>query len=132
MTQTYKDIDGYWGVLFCYDYDERDDDVLKALLYTFGLDTRNVLKSMRILAEPNTGMTITQPVLRMSVVFVSHTTSRGEWVDTIAHELDHVQSAICDYYGIAQGSEEAAYLQGYLTRQATPIIERICPVCGKS
>ncbi len=132
MIQDYKDIDGYWGVLFCYDYDERDDDVMEALLYTFGLSSRAVQKSMKILAEPNTGMTVTQPKLKMSLVFLSHTTSRSQWIDTIAHELNHVQAEICDYYDIRPGSEEASYLQGYLARKATPIIGKICPICGLS
>lgn len=131
MTQDYKDIDGYWGVLFVYGYDiDKDYDIIEEILYSFGLDTPAVRKSMRILAEPNTGMAVTQPTLKMSVVFIGCTTSRGQWYDTIMHEIDHVQSAICDYYGVMQGSEEAAYLQGYLARVATPIIEDVCPMCG--
>ena len=131
MIQDYADIDGYWGVLFVYGYDiDGDHEVIEEMLYSFGLETRNVRKSMEILSNPNTGMSVTQPVLKMSVVFISNATSRGQWVDTIMHEIDHVQSAICDYYGVEQGSEEAAYLQGYLARVATPIIEEICPVCG--
>lgn len=132
MIQDYQDIDGHWGVLFVYDYDiDSDYDAIEEMLYSFGLETNNVRKSMRILAEPNTGMAVTQPLLKMSVVFISHATSRGQWVDTIMHELDHVQSAICEYYDVDPGSEEAAYLQGYLARVATPIIEEICPVCGR-
>ena len=131
MTQDYKDIDGYWGVLFVYGYDiDKDYDIIEDILYSFGLDTPAVRKSMRILAEPNTGMAVTQSTLKMSVVFLGCTTSRGQWYDTIMHEIDHVQSAICDYYGVMQGSEEAAYLQGYLARVAAPIIEDVCPMCG--
>ncbi|MBQ7690205.1 MAG: hypothetical protein IJT30_03295 [Muribaculaceae bacterium] len=131
MIQDYKDIDGYWGVLFCYGYDERDSEDIEAILDNFGLSAHKVAEALNILRNPNTGMTVTQPRLRMSVVFISMATSRGQWVDTIMHELDHVQASMCDYYNIEKGSEEAAYLQGYLARQATPIIEEICPFCGR-
>ena len=132
MIQDYKDIGGYWGVVFCYGYDERDYEEIEEILYTFGLDTDNARRSIDILSDPNTGMTVSLPKLKMSVVFISRATSREQWVDTIMHEADHLQASILDYYGIRQGSEEAAYLQGYIARKTTSIIDNICPMCGKT
>ncbi len=99
--------------------------VIQYFTHRYGVSERT---AMRILSRPDTGMTVTKPLLNMSVVFISRATSRGQWVDTVMHEIDHVQSAICDYYGVEPGSEDAAYLQGYLARLAEPVIERICPL----
>jgi hypothetical protein len=51
----------------------------------------------------------------MSVVAIGLTTDRAQLMNTISHEVKHVQSNICKYYGVAEDSEDAAYLTGYLT-----------------
>ena len=53
----------------------------------------------------------------MSVVCISEVTSVDQFVNTVIHEAKHVQSHICEYYGIAEDSEQAAYLIGYLVQR---------------
>lgn len=36
-------------------------------------------------------------------------------MNTISHEIKHVQSNICQYYNVNEDSEDAAYLTGYIT-----------------
>lgn len=36
-------------------------------------------------------------------------------MNTIAHEIKHVQSHVCAYYSVPEDGESAAYLTGYLT-----------------
>lgn len=129
MVTKYLDIPSRkWGgvVVFDYnvDYDYRD---LRAIMMSFGLlDESKIEKSMRILSEPNTGMTISNIELCMSVVFISDATSISEFWDTALHELYHVSNAIIDYYGVPYESEDAAYLMGYLTKE---FIEQVGEPC---
>jgi hypothetical protein len=51
----------------------------------------------------------------MSVVTIGLTSSKAQLLNTISHEIKHVQSHICKYYSVAEDSEDAAYLTGYLT-----------------
>jgi hypothetical protein len=91
---------------------------MRAIMMSFGLlDESKIEKSMRILSEPNTGMTISNTELCMSVVFISDVTDESEFWDTSLHELYHVSNAIIDYYGVPYESEDAAYLMGYLTKE---------------
>lgn len=122
MTKEYIDVDGFWGIIFCYDYDRRDYDEMHAIMDSFGLSEYKIIEAMDVLRHMNTGMTISRSDLTMSVVFVSKATSYSQYVDTIAHELDHVQDAMLRHYGIQQGSEDAAWLQGYLARQFAPLM----------
>jgi len=122
MIEKYIDIDGYWGILFCYDYDRRDYDRMRAIMRTFGMSEYKIIEAMEVLRKPDTGMTISNSGTTMSVMFVSPATSYQQYFDTIAHELDHVQDAILRHYGIRQGSEDAAWLQGYLARQFSPLM----------
>lgn len=122
MIERYIDVDGYWGILFCYDYDRRDYDRMRAIMRTFGMSEYKIIEAMEVLRKPNTGMTISNSGTTMSVMFVSPATSYKQFIDTIAHELDHVQDAILRHYGVTQGSEDAAWLQGYLARQFSPLM----------
>lgn len=50
----------------------------------------------------------------MSVTVIANASSEEQWWNTAVHELDHLQDAVCRYYDVEPGTEEAAYLQGYL------------------
>lgn len=52
----------------------------------------------------------------MSVMCIGDATSLEQWWDTLSHEIDHLQDAIMKYYGVEPGTEDAAWLQGYIMR----------------
>lgn len=113
-----------WGVVVVCDYDTYYEyRELKAIMMSFGLEEGKVEKAMRILSNPNTGMTISNHELCMSVIFISDVTEMKEWWDTALHELYHVCNAIINYYGVPCDSEDAAYLMGYLTKE---FISKVC------
>lgn len=97
MTRQDIDIDGYWKITVVYG---------------------------AFLGSDNTGFTFTDSRRRRSIVGISPTTSKAQFMNTIVHEAKHVQSRICAYYGIDEDSEDAAYLIGY-------IIQRMYDVFGK-
>jgi len=69
------------------------------------------------LGEPNTGFTQTDFSRKQSIVGISKVTNKSQLINTIVHEAKHVQSHICRYYNVSEGSEAAAYLIGYITQQ---------------
>lgn len=84
------DINGYWKVIVLYN------------VY-FG--------------KPNTGFTHTDFNKKRSIVAISKSSSKEQFLNTVIHELKHVQSHICKYYNVDEDSEEAAYLIGYLAQR---------------
>ena len=127
METTYIDVPKKkWGVIVVYDYDFMDWDEMGAIMESFGMAEHDIKKSLRILSRYDTGMAISRTDLRMSVIFVSRATRPSEFWDTLNHELYHVNVAIIDYYGEPYDEEGAAYLQGYLMKQA---VERIGTPC---
>ena len=52
----------------------------------------------------------------MSVVCIGDATSLEQWWDTLSHEIDHLQDAVLQYYDVEPGTEDAAWLQGYIMR----------------
>lgn len=84
------DVNGYWTITIVYD------------VYLGQLDT---------------GFTYTDYNKRRSIVGISQTSSQEQFLNTIVHEAKHIQSHICSYYDVAEDSEDAAYLIGYIVQQ---------------
>ncbi len=122
MKKRYIDIDGSWGIIFCYDFDFLDVDEMSAIMDSFGVSEREISRAIRILLGINTGMTISRSDLKMSVVFISEASSFEQFMDSISHEIDHIQASILDYYMIPQGGEDGAWLQGFIMRKVTRIL----------
>lgn len=122
MKERYIDVDGAWGILLCYDYTRRDYDRMHAIMESFGMSEYRIIEAMDVLRHKNTGMTVSRSDLTMSAMFVGPATSKEQFMDTVAHEIDHVQHAIARHYDVSCGSEDAAWLQGYIMREVTRIL----------
>lgn len=130
MKERYIDIDGHWGVILIYGFDEADAARLAAIMDSFGMDDGKIDYSLSVLYGLNSGMTISREDLTMSVIFLGDATSQEQFFDTLAHEIDHVQYAINHFYDIAEGGEDAAWLQGYIMRRATRWLFKDGYICG--
>ena len=84
------DVNGYWKIIILYDV---------------------------WLGKYNTGFTHTDFTKRRSIVAISPTTSKEQFLNTVVHEIKHLQSHICRYYNVDEDSEEAAYLIGYIAQK---------------
>ena len=118
---------GTWGVVIVTDFDVDEEYVeLKAQLRSFGLSSKSADKALSILSNYNTGMAISNDMLKMSAIYISNATSPSQFWDSCAHELAHVVTAIIDAYDVPYYSEDAAYLSGFLMRQ---LVEEIGEPC---
>ena len=64
----------------------------------------------------NKAFAYTNLKLRTSLIGINKTTDIEEMLDSIVHEVDHVQADICEYYNVPLNSEDAAYLIGYIIK----------------
>lgn len=122
MTKHYIDIVKKWAVILAYDVEVTDLDELASWLDALGCSRKDREKAIRIALGVNNGFTYSNSDLRMSLVVVSDATDESQWWDTLVHEVDHVQSAICDYYDVPLGSEVAAWTQGYIMRKMIDVL----------
>ena len=51
---------------------------------------------------------------RISLIFIGQQSKIISYIDTIAHEKNHVEMCICSQLDINPESEEASYLSGYI------------------
>ena len=125
METKYIDVDGHWGVIVCYNYDEEDKQDMWSIMRSFNMTSQSANRAINILSNYNTGMAVSNDDIRMSAIFISKATSPSEWWSTCLHELRHVAQAIIEYYG-ADWGEDDAYLTGFLTKQ---VVEKIGEPC---
>lgn len=126
MKTCFVDVDGKWGIILVWDFDFMDSDELAAMMDSFGLDDMDIRKSIRILFEGNSAMTVSRSGIRMSIVFIGPVSSNSQFWNSLSHELNHVNNAIIDYYNEPYDSEPTAYLNGYLFQR---VVEEIAPPC---
>lgn len=126
MVTKYVDIDGKWGVLINWDFDESDWDDISALLFSFGMNRRGINRSLHILSTHNSGMAISNDDLRMTSIYIGKASSTAQWWSTLVHELKHCVDAIIDYYGETLAGEPSAYTIGYLMLRVVQEIAEPC------
>lgn len=128
MKQAYlKFPNNEWGVIVVFDFDvDLEYEELQEQLRSFGMKQLNINKALNILSNHNTGMAISNDVLKMSAIYISDATNPSQFWDSCAHELAHVVTAIIDAYDVPYYSEDAAYLSGFLMRQ---LVEEIGEPC---
>ena len=106
-----------WYVTIFYDVRTQDADRILNAMCHMGCAGRHLQKAERLLRSgvPNEGLTYTNPHLRESVIAVGHASSPLELCNTLLHEVDHLQVAICKADGLRTDGEDAAYLMGDIT-----------------
>ena len=123
MKKHYVDIDKKWAFVFAYDIKWKDLGEVGEWLEALGSSEEEIDEAQELLTKWNKGFTKSNSGLRMSVMCIGKATDEPQWWDTVNHEIDHLQNTILRYYDVGQGSEDAAWLQGYIMRKIIQTLE---------
>lgn len=114
-----------WNVLVYYNVKPSDFVEVADSLEQLDCSKDEIRKSLRALRKKNAGLTFSNTEYKMSIVCIGEATNVGQFVNTTIHEAKHVQSHICEYYGIAEDTETAAYLIGHLVHMMYKMLQKI-------
>jgi len=114
MTAQHLSIEGYWNVTVLYDVWPGDLTGVARLFRRAGASQKMIDEATKNLSGWNAGYTLTAIGWHESIVCIGRATSLREFLNTVIHEVDHVQAHVAEYYGVELGTERAAYLQGYI------------------
>lgn len=114
MTKQLLSIEGAWEVLVCYGVQPTDLQEVMRLMKSIGADRDHLADAWINLSGWNRGVTFSSFSDRMSLVFIGRAENSYQLFNTIDHEIDHVQDHVARCYSIQLGTEQAAYLQGYI------------------
>lgn len=106
-----------WCIDIYYDTKPSNADEILDALWDLGCAERHLYKAERLLRSgvANEGLTYSNPYERRSIVVIGHVSNPFEMCNSIMHELDHLQVAICRADGLRTDGEDAAYLMGDIT-----------------
>lgn len=114
MVQQNLSIEGYWHITVLYDVTPADFQEVGERLSNAGAPRAMIEDAEKNLSGWNAGYTFSNLASRESIVCIGRATSMREFLNTVDHEVDHVQAHVAEYYGVRLGTEQAAYLQGYI------------------
>lgn len=76
----------------------------------------------------NEGFTYSNPQKKISVSATINSSSKDEFMNTLAHELRHIERHICKAYDIDPYSEDVGYIAGALSEAVYPKLNEL--ICG--
>lgn len=114
-----------WNILVYYNVHSSNFAEIEDSLRQLDCPKSDLTKALRVLRNYNTGFTFTNTEYKMSIVCIGEATDSSQFVSTVVHEAKHVQSHICSYYDIKEGSEEAAYLIGYIVKRMYMMVMKL-------
>ena len=114
-----------WNVLVYYNVSKEDFVEIVDSLKQLDCPKEDVRKALKTLRRKNTGFTFSNTDYKMSIICIGEATNVGQFVNTAIHEAKHVQSHICEYYGIEEDTETAAYLIGHLVHKMYKMLENV-------
>lgn len=114
MTAQHLTIEGKWDVTVLYDVWPQDLPAVAARLSEAGAPQPFIDDAADNLQRRNAGYTFSNLPERRSVVCIGRADSLRQFLNTVDHETDHVQAHVAECYGVRLGTEQAAYLQGYI------------------
>lgn len=114
MTKQSFSIDGAWDVDVFYDVRPQDLYDVIDMMRAEGATPEQMIDAWENLLGWNAGVTFSSFISRKSLVFIGRAEDALQFFNTIDHENDHVQAHVAMYYDVELGTEEAAYLQGFI------------------
>ena len=112
-----------WNILVYYNVDKNNLEQIEESLISLGCSKNDIKAALTTLQHKNAGCTFTNTDKHMSLVCIGKAVNSDQFINTAVHELDHVQSHICEYYNIDLSSETAAYLIGNMVMRMYKILK---------
>lgn len=122
----------HWDVVVFYESGGEDAPYILRTLEEAGAGSADIARAARNLQSgmPDTGLTYSNEWGRVSVVVLSHASSRAEFANTWFHEVFHCAKHIARFNGLDCDGEPVAYVGGELAREMQPVAARLmCPTC---
>lgn len=99
-----------WRLLVFYNVTVEDLDIVLPTLWNNGCSNSGIREIAKITLSPNTGFTHSKG--RFSIMGIGWSDSPEEFVNSLVHEINHLQDDICQYYNLPNSGEVASIISG--------------------
>jgi len=101
-----------WRLIVFYNIHPRDLEEVIVTLWKYGCPNKDLRTVALVLQNPDKGFTYTHPTNMFSIMGIGWATSEQEYINTLVHEIKHLQSDICNYYSWSHKGEQASIVAG--------------------
>ena len=127
MIGQYFDIDVYnWKVYVYYEVNKNDIPFCITRLkdLTIKKSVIDECKETILSGKYNKAFIYSSYIKKESIIFITHPSSTGEFLNTITHEANHLKSHIASYYNLDEKDEEVCYIIGDIVQQMSETFMR--------
>lgn len=116
-----------WDVTMLYNVDEYDVEYIKQLLSEICDDYGTIQDGVKYIrkGDYNSGFIYSNFDRKCSIIVIGKATSNAEFLNTIGHEANHLQSHIASKYNLDEKGEEVSYLMGDIIQKMSKVFKRI-------
>lgn len=108
-----KDLQLYnygWRLLVFYNVTPDDLEIILPILWDNGCSNEGIKEVALAITRPNSGFTFSHG--RFSIMGIGWTDSPEEFINTLVHEINHLQDDICNHYHLPTQGELASVVAG--------------------
>lgn len=116
-----------WSVVVLYNVGQNDVEFVQDNLSKICDDKQKIKDSTRYIerGDLNTGFIYSNLDIKISLIVIGKATSNKEFLNTIVHEANHLQSHIATVYNLDEKGEEVCYLIGEVVEQMYNVFRKI-------
>lgn len=108
----------HWCVDILYDTHPANADEVLDALWDLGCEQRHIHKAERLLRSgvANEGLTYSNIYKRKSLIVIGHTDDAFQFINSLSHEKQHLEQAICKADRLDPYGEDIAYISGDISQ----------------
>lgn len=116
-----------WSVVVLYNVGQNDVEFVQDNLSKICDDKQKIKDSTRYIerGDLNTGFIYSNLDIKISLIVIGKATYNKEFLNTIVHEANHLQSHIATVYNLDEKGEEVCYLIGEVVEQMYNVFRKI-------
>ena len=116
-----------WRIVICYEVTNEHLRPILKILEEMEADYNSVMAATKNISANllNTGFIYSNYDKKQSIIVVGKASSYGQLLNTISHEINHLETHIATVYNLDQAGEEVCELVGYITQRMSTVFKKL-------
>lgn len=116
-----------WRVVILYEVTNEHLRLVLKILEEMEADYNSVMAATKNISANllNTGFIYSNYDKKQSIIVVGKASSYGQLLNTISHEINHLETHIATVYNLDQTGEEVCELVGYITQRMSAVFKKL-------